>query len=121
MRRMFIVDDEPKLCECLAQFFTAKGLAVRFALSGEEALERLMDEPAEVILLDMRLPDLPGTEVLKRARELCPGAKIIMVTAVDEEEPQLDAEAYGACGYIRKPFDFSDSTWGEVLRTDRDA
>ena len=121
MRRMLIVEDEPKLCECLAQFFTAKGLAVRFALSGEEALERLMDEPAEVILLDMRLPDLPGTEVLKRAKELCPGARIIMVTAAYDEEPQLDAQAHGACGYVLKPFDFSDETWAEALRTDRDA
>lgn len=118
MRRMLIVDDEPKLCACLAQFFSARGLAVRFAMSGEEALERLMDEPADVILLDMRLPDLPGTEVLKRARELCPQAKIIMVTAVDGDEPQLDAEAYGACGYILKPFDFSDRTWAEVFRTE---
>jgi len=116
MRRMLIVDDEPKLCECLARFFSAKGLAVRFALSGEEALERLMDEPADVILLDMRLPDLPGTEVLKRARELCPQAKIIMVTAVDDDEPQISAKAYGACGYIVKPFDFSEETWAPVLQ-----
>lgn len=118
MRRMLIVDDEPKLCECLAQFFRAKGVAVRLACTVAEALDRLMEEPADAILLDMRLPDGSGTDVLKRAKELCPHAKVVMVTAVDEEEPKMDAEAYGAYGYIVKPFNFSDRIWADVLAED---
>lgn len=115
MRQMLIVDDEPKLCECLAQFFQAKGFAVRVACTGAEALDRLMDAPAEVVLLDMWLPDGLGTEVLKRAKDVCPEAKVIIVTAMDDEEPRIDAKIYGACGYILKPFDFSNDTWAEVL------
>jgi len=112
---MLIVDDEPKICECLARFFTAKGLTVTYALSGQEAIDWLMDHPADVILLDLRLPDMPGTEVLKRARELYPEARVVMVTALDAEERRIEAKVYGACGYVTKPFDLSDAAWDAVL------
>lgn len=115
MRRMLIVDDEPKICECLGQFFRTKGFAVQAVCTGADALEWLIRQPADVILLDIRLPDMSGIEILKRAKELCPEAKVIMVTALDEEESQIDAKVYGACGYVTKPFDFSDPAWLHVL------
>lgn len=118
MKRMLVVDDEPKICECLARFFSARGLAVACALSGQEAIEWLMDHAADVILLDLRLPDMPGTEVLRRARELCPEARVVMVTALDAEEHRIEAQVYGACGYVTKPFDLSDAAWDAVLAED---
>lgn len=115
MRRMLIVDDEPKICECLQQFFSQKGFAVVYVCTGTEAIEWLMDQAADVILLDVRLPDMKGTEVLRRARELYPEIKAVMVTAMDNEEPRVDAKVYGACAYITKPFDFSETTWSPVF------
>ncbi len=115
MPRMLVVDDETKICDILKAHFSAKGFTVTCAYTGEEALESLMDAPVDVVLLDIRLPDMSGIDVLKRAKELCPDAKIIMVTAVDQEEPQTDAKIYGACGYVTKPFDFSDATWAQLL------
>ena len=117
MRRMLVVDDEPKICDCLGTFFREKGFAVACTPTGAEAIEWLMEHPVDIILLDVRLPDMRGIEVLKRAKELVPDAKVIMVTALDKEEPQIDAMTYGACAYITKPFDLSELTWAEALVT----
>lgn len=115
MPKMLIVDDEPKLCACLAAYFTTKGLTVSTVYEGEQAIEQLSRESPDIILLDVRLPDISGIEVLKRARELCPQAKVIMVTALDQPEVREEAAAYGAVGYITKPFDLSDPTWSLVF------
>lgn len=115
MRRMLIVDDERDICDCLQEFFSARGFAVVSAFSGEEALERLGTQNADVILLDVLLPGLSGIEVLKRAKELSPHVRVIMVTAIDREEVRRQATRYGAEAYITKPFDFADPAWSALL------
>jgi DNA-binding response OmpR family regulator len=114
-KRLLIVDDEPKICDCLSDYFSAKGVAVRCAYTGEEAIERLMAEPTDVILLDIILPDMSGIEVLKRARELYPEIRVIMVSALDKTESKIDAKTYGACQYVTKPFELSDPAWDDIL------
>lgn len=115
MRRMLIVDDERDICDCLTVFFSGRGFSVSAAFSGEEALERLSETRADVILLDILLPGLSGIEVLKHAKTLNPTARVIMVTALDQDELRMQARHYGAAAYITKPFDFSDETWSSVL------
>ena len=115
MPRMLIVDDEPKITKCLSTFFSARGFAVRRVVTGRQAVAWLRYEPPDVVLLDVRMPDMSGIEVLKRAKELCPQARIIMVTALDQPELREEADAYGAVGYVTKPFDFSEATWAPVL------
>ena len=115
MPRMLIVDDEPKICECLSTFFTAKGFTVKRALTGQEAIRRVKYDQPDVVLVDIRLPDMEGIEVLKRAKDLTPNARVIMVTALDNSEQRVEAERYGAAGYITKPFDFSALTWAPVF------
>ena len=115
MRRMLIVDDERDICECLQQFFAAKGFSVTWAFSGEEALNRLTEDHADVILLDINLPGLSGIEVLRRARALHPSVRVIMVTGLDRDDLRTEALEHGAVAYITKPFDFSDHTWSAVF------
>jgi DNA-binding response OmpR family regulator len=115
MRRMLIVEDEQDLCECLQEFFTMRGFSVVSAFSGEEALDQLKENPPDVILLDIILPGLSGIEVLRRVKQLHPRARVIMVTALDQEELRQQAHLYGAAAYITKPFDFSDATWFPVF------
>ena len=115
MRRMLIVDDERDICDCLEQFFTARGFTVASAFSGEEALDRLKANAADVIFLDILLPGLSGIETLKRVKELNPNTRIIMVTGIDQPELRNKARHYGAAAYITKPFDFSEETWSAVF------
>ena len=115
MRRMLIVDDEQDICDCLQQFFSHQGFSVTSVFSGEEALERLAVDEADVILLDVLLPGLSGIEVLKRVKALCPEARVIMVSALDHLDVRLDARRYGAAAYITKPFNFSKTTWSVAL------
>ena len=112
---MLIVEDERDICDCLQQFFSARGFSVASAFSGEEALERLEKDDADVVLLDILLPGLSGIEVLRRAKELHPRARIIMVTALDQEDLRNQAHRYGAAAYVTKPFDFSSETWSAVF------
>ena len=114
MRRMLIVDDERDICDCLAQYFSARGFAVVSVFSGEEALERLKAESADVLLLDILLPGLSGIEILRRAKELDSRVRVIMVTGIDEAELRRKARTYGAVAYVTKPFDFSETTWSAV-------
>ena len=116
MRRILIVEDELDIADCLQQFFSLRGFSVVATFSGEEALDLLQESPVDIILLDILLPGLSGIEVLKRAKALHPDAQVIMVTALDEAGLREEAERYGACAYITKPFDFSDRAWGAVLR-----
>ena len=111
MRQMLVVDDERDICECLKDFFSARGFEVACAFSGEEALQRLSQHPADVILLDLLLPGLSGLEVLKRVKRLLPTARVIIVTALDQGDLREKARRYGAADYITKPFDLAQSTW----------
>jgi DNA-binding response OmpR family regulator len=115
MPRMLIVEDEPDVLECLADFFTAKGFAVASSYSGEEALDKLDEEAVDVILLDILLPGISGIEVLRRAKAKHPDATVVMVTSLDQLDLREQATQFGASGYVTKPFDFSPTTWSAVL------
>jgi len=115
-RRMLIVDDERDICELLAEFFESKGFTVTRAFSGEEALEQLEHGTIDVVLLDILLPGLSGIEVLRYTKERQPGARVIMVSALDYPDLRTKAQQYGAIAYITKPFSFSDPAWSAALR-----
>ena len=115
MQRMLIVDDEPDICDCLQHFFSTRGFTVTCAFSGEEAIERLAEGPVDVVLLDIVLPGIHGIEVLRRVKDLCPEVKVVMVSGLAQEERRIEAQHYGASGYVPKPFDFSELTWAPVL------
>lgn len=117
MRQMLIVEDERDIYDCLQQFFSTRGFSVASAFSGEEALDLLQEQVADVILLDILLPGLSGIEVLRRVRELYPNARVIIVTALDQENIREQAHHYGAVGFVTKPFDFSENTWYQVFST----
>ncbi len=114
-RRMLIVDDEQDICDCLESFFSLRGFSVDWAFSGEEALQHLSRSRADVILLDINLPGLSGIEVLRRAKELYPEIRVVIVTGLDYDELREQAKHCGAAAYVTKPFDFSDLTWSAVL------
>ncbi len=84
------------------------------ANSGQEVLRALQDEPPDVLLLDLAMPDMDGVEVLRTARELIPDLKVIIFTAFDTDERIVGALQAGAQGYLLK-----DSRRDELFRAVR--
>ena len=84
-----------------------KGYDVIMANNGEDAIEKAKNEKPDAMLLDIRMPGMEGTEVLKRIREFDKDIGIVMVTAVKEEQVGKEALKAGADEYITKPIDFN--------------
>ncbi|MFB6149139.1 MAG: HalX domain-containing protein [Halobacteriales archaeon] len=97
-RTVLVVDDEPNVAEAYSLWLTDE-YTVRTATGGEAALEEL-DETVDVVLLDRRMPDLTGDEVLERIREGGFSCRVAMVTAVD---PDFDIVDMAFDAYLVKP------------------
>jgi len=70
--------------------------------TGKEAIQSFNQNPSDIVLLDLRLPDMPGTEVLKRLREIDQKAKVIVLTACDNNEMLYETLEYGTNAYVLK-------------------
>lgn len=117
MKSMLIVDDERKISELLSRFFAARGFQTETAQSGHEAIARLDQTPPDYLLLDIRMPDMSGLDVLREVKARHPALRVVMVTAVEDEEMMQAAYALGAADYITKPFNLSDQSWARAFFT----
>jgi DNA-binding response OmpR family regulator len=102
-RKILVVDDEPSYCELVREFLEASGYDVILAFSGEEAIQAYQLNQPQMVLLDIRMPGKDGLETLLELKTLDPGAMVIMLTAVSEEEIADKAKAIGAFNYLTKP------------------
>jgi DNA-binding NtrC family response regulator len=106
--RMLIVDDELHVRTSLAAWFRDEGFIVETAGGGVEALDQLAKEPAEILLVDIKMPGMDGLELQRRVRELIPDATVIIMTAHAAVETAISALKEGAYDYVMKPFDPED-------------
>jgi DNA-binding response OmpR family regulator len=104
MIKLLTVDDELDLCEYMKKFFSARGYTVLVALNGKDALSLVKQERPGVVFLDIMMPDMSGLEVLRQIKEFDPATKVIMVSAIDNDENRSLARELGAEEFIRKPF-----------------
>jgi len=102
-RRVLIVEDEPALRLSYERHFKPRYDLI-FASTGAEALACLAEARPDVAVLDMRLPDTDGVELLRRIRSAQPGLPVIITTAYVSIEPQLKVLDLPHSGYIVKPF-----------------
>jgi DNA-binding response OmpR family regulator len=102
-RRVLIVEDEPALRLSYDRAFRPR-YDLAFASNGAEAMEQLEQHRPEVAVLDMRLPDTDGIELLRRIRVTHPDLPVIITTAYLSIEPQLKLLDLPHSGYIVKPF-----------------
>lgn len=100
---VLVVDDERFFREAIRDALGAAGIECETASSGEEALERAADPRTGVVILDVRLPDMSGVEVLKRLRVERPALRVIMLSAHADQEVVLEALRLEACDYLAKP------------------
>lgn len=108
MRRVLIIDDETAIQESLEMFLREKGLEVLTAGTGAEGLDIFRRYSPPVVILDIRLPDISGDQVLGRLLEMDPEVKVIMITAFHDMETTIAAMRQGAYDYIHKPLDVDE-------------
>ncbi|MEM8599498.1 MAG: response regulator transcription factor [Bacteroidota bacterium] len=110
MPSVLIVDDEPNIAVSLDFLMRQQGYAVRTVHSGEAALAALAAEPADVVLLDVMLPDRDGLDVCQtiRANTAWKQTRVLMVSAKGRPVDEARARARGADGYVVKPFAIQD-------------
>ncbi len=105
MSNLLIVDDELGMRQYLTHLFQRDGHIVRVAESGRKAMKLLRDAPADLIISDVRMPDMGGIELLRLARELLPSVEVVMMTAFANVETAREAFLLGAYDFVQKPFD----------------
>ena len=103
MGTLLIVDDEIDIREFARNFFKKRGIEVLTASGGKEALEIIEDGNPDLVLLDIRMEEMTGVEVLQELRRRGNQAKIIMVSGVEDEETIHETRRLGVVGYIHKP------------------
>jgi len=108
-RSLMIVDDSATMRKIVMRTVRMSGLEferIEEAGSGVEALEKLQGGPVDVILCDINMPEMSGTEMVKKARELpqCSGTTIVMVSTESAQDLIDQVISDGANGYITKPF-----------------
>ena len=102
-RRVLVVDDEPAILRALTSALTARGYRVSQAVDGQTAIDSVAVDPPDVVVLDLRLPDIDGVEVCRRVRTWS-DVPIIVLSANGVDERKVEALDEGANDYITKPY-----------------
>jgi DNA-binding response OmpR family regulator len=107
-KRVLVVDDDARIREFISRALVLEGYSVETAADGELALEMLPNIQPELILLDMRMPNIDGKEFMRRYRQQdgIVHAPVIVLTAAHETVPA--GELLHAAGYLPKPFDLDE-------------
>src|SRR6266567_4435980 len=105
MSSILIVDDELSMRQFLTHLLQRDGHSIRVAENGRQAMALLRQQPADVVISDVKMPDMGGIELLRAARELQPNIEIIMMTAFANEGTAHEAFLLGAFDFVHKPFD----------------
>lgn len=100
--RLLVIDDEPGICLAISLLLQDE-LQIATAQSAAEGLAYL-DEPWHVILLDLRIPQVEGYELLTSVRARAPQTPVIILSALGDARTQADVMAHGAVALIEKPF-----------------
>ena len=104
MAKILIVDDEPGILEFLRNMFQADGYEAVIALNGEAAIEAVKNGTVDLVITDLRMPEMDGMELLRELKKLKPSMPVIMLTAYASDETALEAKKLGVFTYISKPF-----------------
>jgi DNA-binding NtrC family response regulator len=102
---VLLVDDEQGFVEALARRLSRRGFSVRTALSGRLGLAELARQPAQVVVLDLKMADMDGETTLKRIKVLYPGLPVVLLTGHASMESLQSILEMGAYDYLSKPCD----------------
>jgi DNA-binding response OmpR family regulator len=109
---IIVVDDEPAIVRMCVQVLQAKGHTVHGYTRADEALAKLGEAPANLVVVDYKMPELNGLDFVRRAWSLRPGLRVLMITAHGTREVMKQANAAGVQTIVLKPFTPSELAAG---------
>jgi len=110
MPAILLVDDEPNILEVMEIVLKDAGMVVCKCASGRDALELLRQKPFDLVISDIKMPDLSGVQLLEEAKQFTPETIFIMITAFASTETAIEAIQHGAYDYLTKPFRMEELT-----------
>ena len=108
--RLLLVDDEEQFVETLSERLSMRDYDVTTSLTGENAIEKIKNFNFDVVILDVRLPGIEGTEVLREIKSLKPLTEVIMLTGHGTVEMAIEGMKLGAFDFMMKPCETEDLT-----------
>lgn len=117
MVKLLVADDEQKICRLVGDFFAKRGYEILMAHDGPSALAVIRAERPHLVFLDLHMPGMNGLDILREARAIDDTIKIIVVTAIEDDETIQKARTLGASDYVIKPFSLEylhDEVLGKV-------
>jgi DNA-binding response OmpR family regulator len=108
--RILLADDDPDIRAILRAHLESYRVEIFEARNGEEALESVLVEQPNLVILDVMMPELNGWEICKyiRSKEALEGTRVLMLTAIGHRVNELTSPLYGADAYLDKPFDLDE-------------
>lgn len=103
-----VIDDEEHMCWALERGLRQEGYQVFTAIRGSQGLDIIRKETPSLVILDLKMPEMNGLEVLIKAKDILPKLPIIMITAHGTIDTAIEAMKLGATDYITKPFDLDE-------------
>lgn len=104
-RRILVVDDNVELVDFIRRFLESKGYQISVALDGKMAIEKARSDIPELVLLDLKLPDIPGEEILKRVKTIDRDIAVIVITGYGGEQVAVEMMRKGAIDFLSKPIE----------------
>ncbi|HLY11775.1 MAG TPA: sigma-54 dependent transcriptional regulator [Planctomycetota bacterium] len=114
--RILIVDDEQSICDVLSISLKKEGYVVSSEVNPRRALERLKREPVDLVLQDLKMPEMDGIDLLREIKKLREETVVIIMTAYTTWDRAVEAMRLGAYDYIKKPFDTQIDIKGTIAR-----
>ena len=103
---ILIVDDEEIIRDFLSEVL--EDYEISLACDGDEAIDRLHERSFDLVITDLRMPKVPGEEVVKAVRELRPEAKVIVISGYSSLYTASQSVCHGACAFLSKPFSIKE-------------
>ncbi|NOZ68545.1 MAG: sigma-54-dependent Fis family transcriptional regulator [Deferribacteres bacterium] len=103
-KKILVIDDEAIVRRSCERTLQPEGFDTKVSASGKEGIELLEKEPFDLVLLDLKMPDMDGIEVLKKIKAAWPETKVVIITGYSTVETAVKTLKLGAHNYIEKPF-----------------
>ncbi len=111
---VLLIDDEISFTEIIRKRLAKRGLNVRVANNGQQGVREFSANPAEVVILDMRMPEMDGVDTLRAILALEPEAQVIFLTGHVNADTALEGLDLGAFDYCLKPIDI-DTLYDKII------